>query len=178
MTGAQRGFLLLCCHLGSPDRRPLTPAQFRKLSRRVRDSEKPAPDRELETARRIAGAGELQPILDFFKELEILTPHWEARLASPEPGPWEDSFRAIGRYFLRRYWLQAVSDLDLMGRAKLTVISCLVIRALGGSVRETAQLYSKEIENSASNLDALLDAAYTHPALTDDKLLGLLLGRV
>lgn len=48
MTGAQRGFLLLCCHLGSPDRRPLTPAQFRKLSRRVRDSEKPAADRELE----------------------------------------------------------------------------------------------------------------------------------
>ena len=48
MTGAERGFLLLCCHLGDPERRPLTPAQFRKLARRVRDSEKPTVDRELE----------------------------------------------------------------------------------------------------------------------------------
>ena len=30
MTGAERGFLLLCCHLGDPQRRPLTVAQFRK----------------------------------------------------------------------------------------------------------------------------------------------------
>ncbi len=48
MTGAERGFMLLCCHLGDPERRPLTPAQFRKLARRVRDSEKPSGDRELE----------------------------------------------------------------------------------------------------------------------------------
>ena len=39
----------------------------------------------------------------------------------------------------------------------------------------TAQLYSKEIENSDENVDALLDAAYAHPAFTDDRLLGALL---
>ena len=48
MTGAERGFLLLCCHLGNPERRPLTVAQFRKLARRVRDSEKNPGERELE----------------------------------------------------------------------------------------------------------------------------------
>ena len=48
MTGAERGFLLLCCHLGNPDRKPLTVAQFRKLARRVRESEKAPGDRELE----------------------------------------------------------------------------------------------------------------------------------
>ena len=48
MTGAERGFLLLCCHLGNPERRPLSPAQLRKLARRVRDAEKPTGDRELE----------------------------------------------------------------------------------------------------------------------------------
>ena len=48
MTGAEKGFLLLCCHLGNPERKPLTPAQFRKLARRVRDSEKAPGDRELE----------------------------------------------------------------------------------------------------------------------------------
>ena len=47
MTGAERGFLLLCCHLGNPERKPLTVAQFRKLARRVRDSEKAPGDREL-----------------------------------------------------------------------------------------------------------------------------------
>ena len=50
MTGAERGFLLLCCHLGNPTRRPLSPAQFRKLARRVRDSKKDPADRELEAA--------------------------------------------------------------------------------------------------------------------------------
>ena len=48
MTGAERGFLLLCCHLGNPERKPLTVAQFRKLARRVRESEKAPGDRELE----------------------------------------------------------------------------------------------------------------------------------
>ena len=48
MTGAERGFLLLCCHLGNPERKPLPVAQFRKLARRVRESEKAPGDRELE----------------------------------------------------------------------------------------------------------------------------------
>ena len=48
MTGAERGFLLLCCHLGNPERKPLTVAQFRKLARRVRGSEKAPGDRELQ----------------------------------------------------------------------------------------------------------------------------------
>ena len=50
MTGAERGFLLLCCHLGDPQRRPLTVAQFRKLARRVRCSETAPEDRELEVS--------------------------------------------------------------------------------------------------------------------------------
>lgn len=48
MTGAERGYLLLCCHLGNPRRRPLTTAQFRKLTRRVRDSQRTAQNRDLE----------------------------------------------------------------------------------------------------------------------------------
>ena len=79
------------------------------------------------------------------------------------------------RYFVERYWLQAVSDYDLYCRVKFVVVSCLVIAGLGGGLAETAQIYSKEIENNTDNVEALLDAAYTHPALTDDKLLGLLL---
>ena len=68
-----------------------------------------------------------------------------------------------------------MSDYDLVSRVKLVIASCLLVKALGGDVIETAQLYSKEIENDADNVDAILDAAYTHPAFTDDKLLWLLL---
>lgn len=47
MTGAERGFLLLCSHLGDPERKCLTTAQFRKLTRRMRLAEKPSENRDL-----------------------------------------------------------------------------------------------------------------------------------
>lgn len=37
MTGAERGFLLLTSRLGDPDRKPLTVAQFRELTRRIKN---------------------------------------------------------------------------------------------------------------------------------------------
>ena len=114
-------------------------------------------------------------ILDVFRELEILTPQWARRLETPDPAPWQEGYRKLLRYFVERYWLQAVSDYDLYSRVKFMVISCLVIRALGGDFLQTAQLYSKEIENNTDNVESLLDSAYGHSAFTDDKLLGLLL---
>ena len=114
-------------------------------------------------------------ILDFCKELNILTPRWRDRLSRPLGGSWTDSYRALAKYFVDRYWLQAISDDDLLGRVKLLLFSCLVIRTLGGDLCQTAQLYSKEIENDAENIDTILDAAYTHPALSDSNLLYLLL---
>ena len=75
MTGAERGFLLLCSHLGNPGRRPLTVAQFRRLSRRVRDAEKPPADRELEVADLTAlgyGRSEAAHIVGLFSEEALL----------------------------------------------------------------------------------------------------------
>ena len=134
------------------------------------------PAASLEAARSFADGGAPAMMVEFFKELEILTPEWAQRLEHPVPGQWEPAYRLLARYFVDRYWLQAVSDYDLVSRVKLAVISCLLIRHLGGSLTDTAQLYSKEIENDADNVDALLDAAYTAPAFTDNRLLDLLLG--
>ena len=111
----------------------------------------------------------------FFLELELLTPEWENRLRSPAPGPWHAGTLALARYLVSRYWLQAVSDYDLYSRVKLMLIACLLMKTLGGDFLRTAQLWSKEIENDADNVDALLDAAYGHFAFTDDRLLGMLL---
>ena len=114
--------------------------------------------------------------LDYFKSLEILTRRWADRLEAPSPAPWTDEYRHLIRYFVDRYWLQAVSDFDLVCRAKLVVTACLLIRLLGGDLVQTAQLFSKEIENDPDNVEALLDGAYTAPALTDLHLLSLLNG--
>ena len=134
------------------------------------------PERMLQSARSFAQPGRLDDLRDFFSTLEVLTPTWTQRLASPCSGAWEEAHRAMARYFVNRYWLQAVSDYDLVSRVKLAVVSCLLVKHLGGDVYQTAQQYSKEIENDADNVDAVLDAAYTHPALTDVRLLGYLLG--
>lgn len=133
------------------------------------------PDAVLAQARQLAEPADPTALLDFFSGLEILTDAWRARLASPTPAPWSEQLRNLARYGIQRYWLQAISDFDLVGRVKLIVTSCILVRTLGGNTVETAQLYSKEIENDADNMDAILDGAYTSPALTDVKLLGLLL---
>ena len=134
------------------------------------------PQAALEEAAGFAQPGELQELTDFFLELDILTLEWKAMLSvTPAAGPWPEELGAMARYLVLRYWLQAVSDYDLVCRVKLTVVLCLLVHTLGGDVVRTAQLCSKEIENSADNVEAILDAAYTHPAFTDAKLLYWLL---
>lgn len=133
------------------------------------------PNAILKEAGSLAAPGNIHAILDFYQQLEILTPQWQNRLNSISPTSWVPQFRPLVQYFVSRYWLQAVSDYDLISRTKLTVISCLVIKALGGDFLETAQLYSKEIENDPDNVNSILDGAYTAPAFADIGLLGLLL---
>lgn len=127
------------------------------------------------TIRALAKPAEAQGIRDFFLELDVLTPRWRTLLQNPRPAPWEAGHLALARYLTDRYWLQAISDFDLYSRVKLVVIACLLVKHLGGRLPETAQLFSKEVENSSENLDALLEGAYSHPAFTDEKLLYLLL---
>lgn len=130
---------------------------------------------DLAQANSLAKAGDFGLILAFFSSLEILTEAWKQRLASPAATPnWSDALRDLARYAVQRYWLQAVSDYDIVCRVKFIITACIIVAHLGGDVVQTAQLYSKEIENDADNVDAILDNAYTHPALTDLNLLGLL----
>ena len=129
----------------------------------------------LETAASLAKPGNPAEVLDFFLGLELLTPQWETMLRHPDPCDWTPQHRALARYLTQRYWLQAVSDYDLYCRVKFILISCLLVRLVGGDIFSTAQLYSKEIENDTDNVEAILDAAYANPVFTDDKLLGMLL---
>ena len=132
------------------------------------------PESALQSALDFSKPADIAALPKFYAQLEILTEAWRQRLGAPSPAPWSEPLRALARYGVERYWLQAVSDYDLISRVKMILASCLLVKALGGDPIKTAQLYSKEIENSADNVDAILDAAYTHPAFTDDKLLWLL----
>ena len=134
-----------------------------------------AADSALESVQDFLKNSNPQKITDFFLSLEILTPEWKALLESHCPAAWSDHHRALAAYLVQRYWLQAVSDYDLYCRVKFIIIACLLVKELGGDIFRTAQLFSKEIENSIDNVEAILDAAYTHPIFTDNKLLSMLL---
>lgn len=129
----------------------------------------------LEDARRFAQRSDVGALQEFFLGLEILTPQWKTRLETTAATPcWDGRYKALLRYFIGRYWLQTVSDFDVLCRAKLAITACLLIGYLGGDLIETAQLFSKEVENDPDNVEAILDGAYTAPALTDVYLLGLM----
>ncbi len=135
-----------------------------------------SPEACLEEVRNFRGSGDMDAVFAFFRELEILTEIWKKRLEQPPVTiAWSEPLRALMRYMISRYWLQAVSDYDLVCRVKLAVVSCLLVGALGGDPIETAQLFSKEIENDPDNVETILDGAYNSPALTDANLLALLL---
>ena len=132
------------------------------------------PEAAMDTVRSLARPGEISNIAAFFAELEILTSQWGALLATAGKPAFPEDVRKLARYFVERYWLQAVSDYDLMGRVKFALLSCILICSLPGDFCRNAQLYSKEIENNYANVEAILDAAYTDPAFADLGLLGLL----
>lgn len=129
----------------------------------------------LASAKGYAGEGSLTALLSFYQGLELLTVQWRERLAAPQPGGWDPRLAAFAEYLIRRYWLQAVWDMDVVCRAKLILSACLTVNALGGDPVRTAQLYAKEIESDPENREAVLDAAYQTAAFTDKNLLSLLL---
>ena len=136
------------------------------------------PEDCLTAAKSYAGQGDCGAVVDFFRKLEILTDEWQNRLCRAVGALCEsETLRAMARYMVSRYWLQAVSDYDLVCRVKLTVVACLLVGMLGSDPIQTAQLFSKEIENDPDNVEAILDGAYTSPALSDANLLGILLAK-
>lgn len=95
MRGAERGFLLLTSHLGDPESKPLTVAQFRKLTALVRGMEKPKENRELtlsdlqalgygrEMAQRILALLARQELLEYYVNLAARTDCYPITRISP-----------------------------------------------------------------------------------------------
>lgn len=133
-------------------------------------------DAYLKTAIQLPRHGDWAALFAFFADLEILTEEWKARLElGPQTFCWSGALNAFARYMILRYWLQAISDLDLVYRVKFMISACLIVGSMGNDHVKTAQLFSKEIENDPDNVAAIFDGAYTAPALTDLNLFSLLL---
>lgn len=133
------------------------------------------PEQELAFAAQAAGECSWEALRSFYASLDILTPRWSDLLRQePQKPQFPELLLRMVRCGIERYWLQAISDFDLVCRVKMIIAGALLVGHLGGDPVVTAQLYSKEIDNSIDNLEAVLDAAYTHPALTDTHLLSLI----
>ena len=129
----------------------------------------------LEDAKQFSGEGDAESLLTLFRSLEILKPEWAQRL-DMQVGTvrWCDEIRQLAVYLINRYWLQAINDLDILCRAKFVIAACLLVGLMADEPAQTAQLFSKEVENNDDNVEAILDGCYTCPGLTDANLLGLL----
>ena len=124
---------------------------------------------------RCEGQGDFELLRAFYQELEILTERWSERLAGAGEGSrFDEKLCKLAAYQVYRYWYQAVSDWDLAARVKLIVAGCCLVARLTGEMTANIQLYAKEIENDAANVDAILDGAFTERALTDANLLAML----
>ena len=133
------------------------------------------PERYLQDVAKLPLQKDVASLQEFFLNLEILTSQWAFRLQNIDSASlWDIRTKALLLYFIQRYWLQAVSDYDIVCRAKFAVTACILVGYLGEDFIETAQLFSKEIENDPDNVETILDGAYTARGLTDLNLLGLL----
>ena len=132
------------------------------------------PDAALREAAQFAGPGDIGLLAEYYRSLDLLTGRWGEALDRLGDPNWDEGLCRIAQYGVCRHWFQAVSDWDLCCRVKMLLSGCALMARLPGALRSKAQLWSKEIENSASNLDRLLDDAYSQAALTDANLLGLL----
>ncbi len=130
MTGPERGFALLCSHLGNPQRRPLTVAQLRKLYRRVQASGRPAEDRELALRDLTAlgyGTAEGIRILELLNEDELLARYLRrgtdacCRLLTPvTPGYPYRLWEALGEDAPGCLW--AKGNLEILNRPAIALV--------------------------------------------------------
>lgn len=146
---------------------------------------------------------DLQPIIEFFLDLEPFDINWISYLRncidvynnySYKMAEFEDAHPEISRYlqnisiyFIWRYFLKGVFDADVLSKVKLMIVSVAVIKFLffckwvesGDLLFDDcafiAKNYSKEIEYSEDNLFDLIEAYYEIESFSVEKLVGLFL---
>ena len=125
--------------------------------------------------------GEIFPdALRFLGELDILDPAWRMLLRRAETTvpaliP-EELLERVAAYVIFRYPLKAVNDGDLLGRTAFCVFAVLTVERLAAvcGLPEALRQFSREIEHSQENLEALQNAFWSQPWFQLPRLLGTL----
>ena len=136
----------------------------------------------------VDGVVNVQSILSLFEEFEVINESWPEKLQKAEKATEtvsnhdeeyaayfksrEVQYEQLMVYFIYRYFMKAVYDLDLIAKVKLGVISIIIIRSVEKAewmekktllledFIEIAHLYSKEIEHSDENMDGIRELCY------------------
>lgn len=92
--------------------------------------------------------------IDVFKNPELINPEWHEKVNNPTYKSIETNYanENIACYFIYKYMLQAVYDLDVLSKIKMAVVGVLVNTYFGES-SWTIHLWSKETEHSQYNMD-------------------------
>lgn len=120
----------------------------------------------------VPGPGLFPGALRVLETLEALDADWRELLRRAETAPAgsvpEAQLERIGAYFLFRYALKAVNDGDLLGRVQLCALAVLTVERLAAvcGPGEALRRFSREIEHSQENLEALQAAFWREEALS------------
>lgn len=112
--------------------------------------------------------GAIKKYFSDFRSLEMLDPSWSDRLTEAENADIssfsvnETEAEHLMVYFVFRYFMTAVFDLDLLSKSKFASVSFIIIEKLCASSDDgkenrirIMQRFSKEVEHSASNMKFL-----------------------
>lgn len=110
-----------------------------------------------------------------FKNPELINPQWAQKVSNMTVQPVPNTLpnENIAVYFIYKYFLQAVYDLDVLSKAKMAVVGVLVNSFMGND-SWTIHLWSKETEHSQYNMDRYKKLLKTADCLSVDSLKKLL----
>ncbi len=154
-------------------------------------------------AKHVDGVANVANLIDIFGHFEVVNECWPDKLRAakaanelcandnPEYISYFKSravcYEQLMVYFVYRYFMKAVYDLDLIAKVKLSVVSMIMIRSVEKAAwyenRELsleefidlAHLYSKEIEHSDENMDGIEELCYENLSFHLEALIASLL---
>lgn len=109
--------------------------------------------------------------IDVFKNPELINIEWKKKVNSPVFNKVSDTQanENILMYFLYKYFMQAVYDLDMLSKVKMAVVG-VFINTYFGEDSWTVHLWSKETEHSQYNMDRYKKLLKTADALSVNEL--------
>ena len=117
------------------------------------------------------GDDESTEFFEVFDNPELINPEWEEKVKNRTVKPVSNiqANENIAMYFLYKYFLQAVYDLDVLSKAKMAVVGVLV-NTYFGEDSWTIHLWSKETEHSQYNMDRYKKLLKTAKCLSVEEL--------